>query len=262
MSEAGRPGDGPVLVLVNPQDIVNIASAVRIARNFGIERMRLVQPAVFDPWRIEGIAHNSAEFVERIEMFPSLEAAVADCVFTAVLTARARTAKRRVLRPRPAAAELAERAVEGTVAIVAGREDRGLTNAELDLGHTLVTIPTDPRHSSLNLAQAVAVMAYESWLARGGDAQPLKRPRREAAPAESGQLEDLFADWRRALWAIDFFKTRRPEAVMRSLREVVFRAALDGREATLLRAMGIEVVRYLTRMGIAATPEPSEPERG
>ncbi len=245
-----------VLVLVNPQDIVNVAAAVRIARNFGIERMRLVEPAAFDPWRIEGIAHHSAEFIARIERFPSLAAAVADCVFTAVLTARARTAKRRTLRPRAAAAELLERAEEGPVAFVAGREDRGLTNAELDLGQVLVTIPTDPGHPSLNLAQAVAVMAYEVQLARGGDAQPLKRPRRQAGAAESGQLEELFADWQQALWAIDFFKTRRPEAVMRSFREIVYRAALDGREATLVRAMGIEVVRYLRRMGVPAAAQP------
>ena len=79
--EAGRhsPAASPILVLVNPQDVVNIASAVRIAKNFGIERMRLVDPEVFDPWRIEGIAHNTAEFVARIELLPSLAAAVADC---------------------------------------------------------------------------------------------------------------------------------------------------------------------------------------
>ena len=97
-------GSAPILVLVNPQDIVNIASAVRIARNFGIERMRLVDPEAFDPWRIEGIAHNSAEFVARIEIVDSLAAAVADCVHVAVLTARGRTAKRRTVRPlRPTA---------------------------------------------------------------------------------------------------------------------------------------------------------------
>jgi TrmH family RNA methyltransferase len=246
----------PILVLVNPQDIVNIASAVRIARNFGIERMRLVDPAVFDPWRIEGIAHGSAEFVQRIEMFDTLEAAIADCVYGAVLTARARTAKRRTLRPRAAAAELVERSVEGPVALVFGREDRGLTNAELDAGHVLVTIPTDPRSTSLNLAQAVAVMAYETWLVRGGETQAIKRPRRDAGAAESAQLESLFADWRRALWAIDFFKTRRPDAVMRSLREIVYRAGLDGREATLMRAMGIEVVRFLERTGVPVAAEP------
>jgi len=254
---AARPA--VVLVLVNPQDIVNIASAVRIARNFGIERMRLVQPEVFDPWRIEGIAHNSAEFVRRIEIVETLEAALADCVFTAVLSARSRTAKRRTLGPRQAAAELARQAAAGPVAFVVGREDSGLTNAELDLGHVQVTIPTDPRSPSLNLAQAVALMAYEWWLA-AGETAPLKPPRKAAAPATVTQLEELFTDWRRALWAIDFFKTRRPEAVMRSFREIVHRAGLDGREATLFRAMGIEVVRFLARAGVPVA-EPPAPER-
>jgi tRNA C32,U32 (ribose-2'-O)-methylase TrmJ len=228
---------GPVLVLVNPQDIVNIASAVRIARNFGIERMRLVQPEVFDPYRIEGIAHNSADFVARIEILPTLEAAIADCVLVAVLTARARTAKRRTLLPRAAAEELTAEGSRGVVAIVAGRED-----------------------SSLNLAQAIAIMAYETFLARGGESLPLKPHRKQAEPATAGQLEELFGDWRRALWAIDFFKTRRSESVMRSFREILHRAELDGRESALMRAMGIEVVRYLGRVGapLAGAP-PSEP---
>jgi tRNA (cytidine32/uridine32-2'-O)-methyltransferase len=252
----------PILVLVNPQDIVNIASAVRIARNFGLERMRLVDPGAFDPYRIEGIAHNTADFVERIEILPTLEQAIGDCVFTAVLTARQRTAKRRTLRPREAAELLSEEATNGPVAIVAGREDRGLTNAELDLGHALVTIPTDPAHSSLNLAQAVAIMAYESWTARGGATFPLKPPRKAAAPATTAQLEELFADWQRALWAVDFFKTRRSESVMRSLREILHRAELDGREASLVRAMGIEVVRYLARAGVLAAGELAEGTSG
>jgi TrmH family RNA methyltransferase len=250
------PAPAVVLVLVNPQDIVNIASAVRIARNFGIERMRLVQPEVFDPWRIEGIAHNSADFVQRIEIVDSLEAALADCVFTAVLSARGRTAKRRTVSPREAAAELARESATGPVAFVVGREDSGLTNAELDLGHVQVTIPTDPRSPSLNLAQAVALMAYEWWLV-AGDTAPLKPPRKRADPATVGQLEELFTDWHRALWGIDFFKTRRSEAVMRSFREIVHRAALDGREATLVRAMGIEVVRYLARAGVPVTDPPA-----
>ena len=246
----------PILILVNPQDVVNIAGAVRIARNFGVERMRLVNPETFDPWRIEGIAHNSAAFVAGIEILDSLEAAVADCVHVAVLTARGRTAKRRTVRPREAAAELLDRSERGPVAMVVGREDSGLTNAELDLGHVSVTIPTDPRSPSLNLAQAVAIMAYESWLARGGESLPLKTPRKDASPATSGQLEELFRDWRRALWAVDFFKTRRSESVMRSFREIVHRAGLDGREASLVRAMGIEVVRYLERAGLPVGEPP------
>jgi TrmH family RNA methyltransferase len=241
------PVPPPILVLVNPQDIVNIASAVRIAKNFGIERMRLVDPEVFDPYRIEGIAHNTADLVARIEMPDSLEAAISDCVFTAVLTARERAAKRQVLRPREAAAALVQASATGSVAIVFGREDSGLTNAELDLGNVLVTIATDPNHRSLNLAQAIAIMAYETWVARGGEALPRKPPRNVSDRASSSQLEELFADWTSALEAIDFFKTRRPEHVMRSFREMIYRAELDGREASLIRAMGIEVVRYLQR---------------
>jgi tRNA C32,U32 (ribose-2'-O)-methylase TrmJ len=76
----------------------------------------------------------------------------------------------------------------------------------------------------------------------------MKPPRKQAAPATSAQLEELFSDWSRALEAIDFYKTRQPDHVMRSFREVVFRADLDGREASLLRAMGIEVVRFLERV--------------
>ncbi|HLS47723.1 MAG TPA: TrmH family RNA methyltransferase [Gemmatimonadales bacterium] len=248
----------PILVLVAPQDIVNIASAVRIAKNFGIERMRLVQPEIFDAYRIEGIAHNTADLVEKIEFFDTLADALADVTFAAVLTGRERAAKRRVLRPRAAAAEIVTRAAEGTVALVAGREDSGLTNDELDRCQLLVTISTSPSHPSLNLAQAVAVMCHEVWVALGGDAIPLKPPRKEAPPATGEQLEAIFADWERALHAIDFFKTRQTDSVMRSLREIVFRSELDGREASLFRAMGIEVTRYMERTGRARPRDGSE----
>lgn len=244
-----RDAEPPILVLVATQDIVNIAGAVRLARNFGIETMRLVAPRIFDPWRIEGIAHNTADFVSRITVHNTLEEATADCLLIAGLTARERTAKRRTLRPRPAALELIERSEEGPVAVVAGREDSGLTNEELDRCHALVTIPTAPDHRSLNLAQAVGIMAYECWIARGGDRSALKPPRREAPGAPSSKLELLFRDWERTLWAVEFFKTRRPEVVMRSVREALFRARLDWREASLLRAMALEAIRYLERKG-------------
>jgi TrmH family RNA methyltransferase len=247
----------PILILVAPQDIVNIGSAVRIAKNFGLSQLRLVAPEIFDPWRIEGIAHNTADLIERITIHPTLADAVADCIWTVALTARERTAKRTVYRPGPAAAELATRAEDGPVAFVAGREDKGLSNEELDQCHALVSIPTNPEYKSLNLAQAVAIMCYETMLARGGERRPIKPPRKPADPASKELLERLFADWQRALWAIDFFKTRQADHVMRSWREVLFRADLDGREASLVRAMGIEVVRFLERSGVRLPPEAS-----
>ena len=146
----------------------------------------------------------------------------------------------------PAMRTLAEQSREGPVAVVAGREDSGLTNEELDHCQVLVTIETDPRHRSLNLSHAVGIFCYESWLARATPPS-LKPPRRPAAGASSAKLELLFRDWERALWAVEFFKARRPEIVMRSVREALFRAELDWREASLLRAMMLETVRYLER---------------
>lgn len=240
------------LVLIAPQDIVNVASAVRICRNFGIASMRVVAPEVeLDAYRIEGVAHNTAEFISRIEVYDTLQPALADCVQAIVLTGRERAAKRRVVRPREAASELLEWGKSGPVAIVAGREDHGLTNDELDACHTLVTISTDPGYTSLNMAQAIAVMCYEVWTAAGGDRVPFKKPRRAAKPATLAEHELMFNDQVRALSAIEFFKTRQYDNVVRSLRETFFRAALDQREAKLFRAMSIEVVHFLRRMGVA-----------
>jgi TrmH family RNA methyltransferase len=248
----------PILVLVEPQDLVNVAVAVRVAKNFGLEQLRLVAPREYDAYRIEGIAHNTGDMLARVRITATLDEALADCVWACALTARQRRAKRTVLRPRPAATGLLERAPEGPVALVAGREDKGLTNEELDRCHALVTIPTNPAYRSLNLGQAVAVLCYEWWMARLGGDQPLKPPRRRADAATGDQAERLFADWERFLWAIEFFKTRQADQVMRSVREIVFRAELDGREATLLRAMALEVVRYLERRGVAVAPPPTD----
>lgn len=247
----------PILVLVAPQDIVNIGGAVRVAKNFGLTQIRLVTPEIYDPWRVEGIAHNTGDLIERITIHETLDTALADCVWSVALTARERTAKRTVFRPGAAAEELVMRVAAGPVAVVAGREDKGLTNEELDRCAALVSIPTNPEYRSLNLQQAVAIMCYEAWLARGGERGPIKAPRKPAGPASMELMERLFADWGRALWAIEFFKTRQSDHVLRSVREVLFRAQLDGREASLFRAMGIEVVRFLERSGVPLPAEAS-----
>lgn len=249
-----NPLDNTVVVLWQPQDYVNIAAAVRAMKNFGLSRLRLVTPAEWDPRRIEGIAHDTRDIVEAIEVYDELRAAIADSSFAVAMTARQRRAKRSVARPREIASELLARALPGAngepvgpVAVVFGREDTGLTNAELDLCHTLVTIPTNPEHSSLNLAQAVLVMAYELWMASAGRDQPLKPPRRDALPATKALLEDVVEDIERSLRAIDFFKSRQTESTLRTLRELVHRADLDEREARFVRAMAIEVRKHAAR---------------
>lgn len=237
-----------VAVLWEPQDLVNIAHVVRALKNFDFRDLRLVQPREYDAYRIEGIAHHTQDVLARVTRFERLEDAVADCVHVVGFTARGRTAKRNVQRPREAAAEVLARAAGGPVALVFGREDTGLTNEALDRCHRVVTIPTAPGYASLNLAHAVVVMLYELALARGAERQPFKPPRRTGPSATAGDLEHLFADLEAALGAIAFFKTRQREGVMRTVREVVHRTPLDQREAKLLRAMAIEVVKYGERL--------------
>jgi tRNA (cytidine32/uridine32-2'-O)-methyltransferase len=237
-----------VVVLVHTQDLVNIAGVVRSMKNFGLRDLRLVGPEEYEPRRIEGIAHNTADVLRRVRIFDDFESAVADCTLVAGMTARERTAKRAVARPREAASELLAAAEMGTVAVVLGREDRGLTNEELDRCHRSVIIPTNPDHPSLNIAQAFTVMAYELFVARGP--LPFKTPRRTAPSATVEQVSGVFAAAQEALDAIEFFKTRNPAPIMRTVREVVHRASLDAREAKLVTAMCIEVVRFLERKDV------------
>ena len=236
------------VVLVRTQDLVNIAGVVRAMKNFELRDLRLVAPEEYDARRIEGIAHKSGDLLRRVQRYDDLDAALADCTYVAGMTARARTAKRNMQRPREIAPELLARADEGQAALLLGPEDRGLTNEELDRCHRSIAIPTNPEYGALNLAQAFTLMAYELYLARG--VAPFKVPRRSAPPATAEQLELLFRDAEEALGAIEFFKTRNPGSIMRTVREVVHRTPMDGREAALLRAMCIEVVRYLERMGL------------
>jgi len=236
-----------VVVLHRPQDLVNIASVIRIMKNFALRDLRLVAPAEYDAFRVEGIAHKTGDVLKRVVVFDALDQALADCHHVVGFTARQRSAKRNAQRPREAAGEVLAVSEATLVALVFGPEDKGLTNDELDRCHRIVTIPTSADYASLNLAQAVAVMAYELFLVRG--TPPLKSPRRAAEPATQEQLERLFADARRALEAIDFFKTRNPEPIMRTVREVLHRTPLDAREVELARAMCIEAAKRVRREG-------------
>jgi len=230
--------------------LVNIAHVVRGMKNFGLRDLRLVNPGEFESHRVEGIAHQTQDVLARVRTFQTLDAAIGDCVHVVGFTARGRTAKRNLQRPREAAVEVHVLAEGGPepVALLFGREDRGLSNEALDLCHRIVTIPSDPNYSSLNLAHAVIIMLYELALARGAEAQPFKTPRRPSEPTPTEEIERLFVDVATALRAIEFFKTRNADNVMRTMREIAHRTPFDLREVKLLRAIAIEVTKYGERL--------------
>src|SRR6266478_5560676 len=196
---AGRsPGSRPlrdsrarrmiVVVLHEPQDLVNIAHVVRGMKNFGLGDLRLVNPREYEAYRVEGIAHQTQDVLARVRTYATLEEALADCVHIVGFTARGRTAKRNLQRPRDAAGEIVALGDHETVALLFGREDKGLSNEALDRCHRIVTIPSDPAYASLNLGHAVIIMLYELALAQGAETQAFKEPRR---PSEPAIVEDL-----------------------------------------------------------------------
>lgn len=234
------------VVLHEPQDPVNIAATVRAMKNMGVADLRLVQPVPYEAHRLEGIAHNTRDVIDRIRVFDRFDDAVKDCVRLVGFTARRRAAKWRVIGPKEAAEELLGAAVDGPVAMVFGREDSGLPNEILDRLHSAVVIPTS-EHSSMNLAQAVLIGLYELHLAAGDATRVIAPPRKSAPPATEAQLEQYFEDVQRSLQAIEFFKTRQTELIMRTVRSLTARAGPDARELSLIRAMALEVIRFMER---------------
>jgi TrmH family RNA methyltransferase len=255
-TDAPSPLDRVVIVLDQPHDVVNVAGTVRAMKNMGLRNLRLVRPDDFDRYRIEGIAHRSTDVVEGALVLDTLAEAVADCVWVVGTSARGRTANRNYVRPREMASEMIERTAAGPVALVFGREDRGLSNAALDLCHEIAVIPTDPDYSSLNLAQAVLVLSYEIFLASGEGEAELPRGRRATHPATRADLETMYRALRQGLGRIEFYKgTRRDDAVLRTLRTILGRAELDRRESRLVQAIGFEIGHYLDRHGIGDSEE-------
>lgn len=236
------------VVLYEPQDPVNIAATVRAMKNMGVHALRLVRPVPWEPRNLEGIAHGTMDVIERIRTFADFDEAVADCVHLAAFTARRRAARWQLIDPRAAARATLEHAASGMTALVFGREDSGLPNEILDRAHVHVTIPTT-EHASLNLAQAAVIALYELHLAAGDATRAIAPPRKSAPPPPNADLERYFGDVADALEAIEFFKTRDFEHIMRTVRSLTYRAAPDARELSLVRAMSLEVRNFMRRKG-------------
>lgn len=253
------------VVLDQPRDLVNIAGVIRAMKNMGLSRLRVVNPGDWDPWRITGIAHRCEDVVDATEHFLSLDDALADCVLVIGTSARSRTAQRNYRWARQWAPTILERASKGPVAVLFGREDRGLSNQALDRCDGVAVIPTDPDYPSLNLAQACLILAYELLLAAGegeGAQWELPTGKRYTGPANREEMELMFRALEGGLARIDFFKARSPENVMRVFRTLLSRAEPERQEAGLVQALGFEIQNYLDRLADGeenASKDPSEP---
>jgi len=241
------PLDNIVIVLDNPKHLVNIAGVIRVMMNMGVSQLRLVNPTTYDIHRIDGIAHRSRELADTAQIYPNLTDALSDTVFVVGTTARPRTAQRNYGTPRVIAPTITEKATQGLVALVFGKEDRGLTNEGLDLCHQLAIIPTSTDHPSLNLAQACLIICYEIQLACQEEF-PHPKGKRHTGPASHKDLEEMHVALKEGLHSMGFFKgDRHPESVLRMLRTLLSRAEPDLRESRLMRALGFEMSKQFSR---------------
>lgn len=228
--------DFPIrIVLFQPTHPGNIGAAARAMKTMGLTELVVVNPAC----EIDDVAlarsSGARDVLLAARIVPTLTEAVAGCGFVVGASARRRRLSWPELEPR----ECAEQAVASSrtkpVAIVFGSERAGLTNAEMDQCNALVYIPSNPDYSSLNLAAAVQIIAYEIRRATSVDEKPEDKP--DAPPASAESMAYFYGHLERALLESGFLKPENPRALMRRLRRIYNRARLDERELSMLRGI-------------------------
>ena len=236
--------DGPVIILVEPQLGENIGAAARAMANFGLARLRLVKPRCGWPSREATIMASGADAIlDRAELFETVEAAIADCAFVCAATARAHDQAKPVFGADQAAQQMAERiAGAQRVAVMFGRERNGLENDEVGLCDCILTLPVNPAFGSLNLAQAVVIIAYEWFKLATGGALPFAMPQK-SPPAPKEQLIAFFKDLERELDAIEYFRpAEKHETMLVNMRNIFQRMQPTSQDIRTLHGVMMALV--------------------
>ncbi|MDA3903682.1 MAG: RNA methyltransferase [Desulfuromusa sp.] len=231
-----------VVVLVEPQGALNIGSVCRAMLNFGFTDLRMVNP------QVDHLSHDArlmavkaATVLENAHVFHSLEDALADCVLSFGTTRRFGRYREGLLHPEEAAGRLFPVVQEKPVALVFGREDKGLLTSELDLCQHFITIPTDENLPSMNLAQAVSLCLYEVSKVRG---QTARRTYGCEKLASSEYLESMYQHMRQSLLNIGYLDPQNPDHILRSFRRILGRSGLNDREVRILRGLFNQIDIY------------------
>lgn len=224
----------PVIVLVRPQLGQNIGKAARAMLNFGLTEMRLVAPRDGWPNPDAGPAASGADIVlDQAQLFDTVEAAIADCSTVFASTVRRRDLVVPVLRPEQMAEQI--RSAPGRAAILFGPERSGLETEEVALANAIVTVPINPEFGSLNLAQAVILLAYE-WSRQGSLTQPPAKELEEPAP--HGDLEGLISQLNEQLEKKGYFHPpSRTQATRNTLRTIFTKTGWSSREVKAIRGV-------------------------
>lgn len=228
------------IVLCQTSHPGNIGSAARAMKTMGLSRLTLVNPRKFPHAEATSMASGATDVLEQAVVCDTLEAALAGCGLVVGMTARRRELSHPPQTPRQAATGVLAATAQAEVALVFGNETSGLSNEELMLCQQLVHIPANPEYSSLNLAAAVQLMAYELRLAALGEEDyqtPHPNPYRRIKPATHDEIEGFYGHLEATLVEIGFLDPQQPRRLMSRLRRLFARAGLQQEEVNILRGM-------------------------
>lgn len=227
--------DNILIVLVGTTHPGNIGAAARAMKTMGLRRLRLVNPKQFPCAEATARAAGADDVLYGARVFDALPLALADCQWVIGTSARIRGIRWPELAIRECGRQTVAMAGNGQVALVFGREHSGLANAELDLCHALMRIPTNPAYRSLNLASAVQIAAYEIRMAL--PAQPTAPIYSDADAITVSEREGLYRHLEASLQEIGYYDPEKPKKLLRRLRRFFNRANPDRSELNILRGI-------------------------
>ncbi|WP_173911105.1 RNA methyltransferase [Acinetobacter sp. Marseille-Q1618] len=239
------------IVMVNTTLPANIGSALRAMKTMGLSKLVLVAPKTYPHPDIDALAAGATDLIEQIEIVETLEDAIKDCHLVFGTSARSRTIPWPLLDARPAAQKSMQAVIQEQqeIAIVFGREDRGLTNEELALANYHVTIPVNTNYGVLNVAQAIQVICYEMRMAaiEFSDKKHDDQAVMHVTDSEDmhwdeplvthEQMEQFYPHIEKMLAEIEFMDPKNPRLLPLRLRRLFGRIQLDKMEYHLLRGI-------------------------
>lgn len=223
------------IVLINTSHPGNIGSVARAMKTMGLQDLHLVSPQQFPHQKAYELSSNASDILDAATVTATLDEAIADCTFVVGTSARSRVIPWPVITPRVLADKIKQDAVHHPIAILFGCEQTGLTNDELQRCHVHVQIPANPAYTSLNIAAAVQIIAYELYVA--SLEHQIDDETWDYRFATAQEMELFFSHLEQVLVAVDFLKLSNPRKLMTRLRRLFLRARLDENEMNIMRGI-------------------------
>lgn len=239
------------IVMVNTTLPANIGSALRAMKTMGLSKLVLVAPKTYPHPDIDALAAGATDLIDQIQIVETLEEAIADCHLVFGTSARSRTIPWPLLDARPAADKSMQAVIkeQQEIAVIFGREDRGLTNEELAMANYHVTIPVNTDYGVLNVAQAIQIICYEMRMATTALMEQVEDPQAVMRVTDEDsmhwdeplvthqQMEQFYPHFEKMLHEIEFLDPENPRLLPLRLRRLFGRIQLDRMEYHLLRGI-------------------------